>query len=76
MSSKTLNSISKVCKATSGIYQIVQEFELSVGIHKTSVDHTTRDSLKDEKEMVHYLLQLNPFHYMSTRCHDSFKGSP
>ena len=71
---KTLNSISKVCKATTGIYQIVQEFDLSVGIHKTSVEHTTHDSLKDEKEMVHDLLQLNPFHYMSARCHDSFPG--
>ena len=76
---KTLNSISKVCKATTGIYQIVQEFDSSVGIHKTSVEHTTRDSLQDEKEMVQDLLQLNPFHYMSARCHDSFpeiKRSP
>ena len=74
---KTLKSIGKVCKATTGTYQIIQEFGLSVGIHKTSVEHTTRDSLKDEKEMVHNLLQLNPFHYMSASCHDSLrvKGS-
>ena len=70
---KTLMSISKVCKATTGIYQIVHEFGLSVGIHKTSVEHTTCDSLKDEKEMVLNLLQLNPFHYMSARCHDSLR---
>ena len=71
---KTLKCIRKVCNATTGIYQIVQEFDLSVGIHKTSVEHTTRDSFKDEKEMVHDLLQLNPFHYPSARCHNSFPG--
>ena len=49
---KTLSSISKVCKATTGIHQIVEEFDSSVGIHKTSVQHTTHDSHKDEKEMV------------------------
>ena len=38
---KTLNSISKVCKATTGIHQIVEEFDSSVGIHKTSVQHAT-----------------------------------
>lgn len=69
---KTLNSNSKVCKASTDICQIVQKFDSSVGIHKTSVEHTTRDSLKDEREMVHDILQLNPFHYMSARCHDSF----
>ena len=76
---KTLNSISKVCKATTGIYQIVQELDSSVAIHKTPVEHTTRHSLKDEQEMVHDLLQLNPFRYVSARCHDSFseiKRSP
>ena len=76
---KTVNSISKVCKATTGIHQIVEEFDSSVGIHKTSVQHTTRDSLKDEKEMVSDLLRLNPFNHMPARFHDSFpdiKRSP
>ena len=76
---KTLNSISKVCKATTGIHQIVEGFDSSVGIHKTSVQHTTRDSLKDEKEMVSDLLRLNPFNHMPARFHDSFpdiKRSP
>ena len=49
---KTINSISKVCKATTGLQQITQQFDSSIDIHKTSVQHTTRDCLKDEKEMV------------------------
>ena len=76
---KTLSSISKVCKATTGIHQIVEEFDSSVGIHKTSVQHTTRDSHKDEKEMVSDLLRLNPFNHIPARFHDSFpeiKRSP
>ena len=76
---KTLNSISKFCKATTHINQIVEEFDSSEGIHKTSVQHTTRDSLKDEKEMVSDLLLLNPFNDMPPRFHDSFpdiKRSP
>ena len=41
--------------------------------------NTTRDSLKDEKEMVSDLLRLNPFNHMPARFHDSFpdiKRSP
>ena len=34
---KTLNSISKVCKATTGIHQIVEEFDSSVGIHTEDI---------------------------------------
>ena len=78
-SNKTLNFISKVCKATTGNRQIVEEFDSSVGIHKTSVQHTTCDSLKDEKEMVSDLLRLNPSNHVPARFHDSFpdiKRSP
>ncbi|PFX28225.1 hypothetical protein AWC38_SpisGene7031 [Stylophora pistillata] len=76
---KSLNSISKVCKATTGIHQIVEQFDPSVGIPKTSVQHTTCDSLKDEKEMVNDILHLNPFNHVPGRSHDSFpdiKRSP
>ncbi len=69
---KTINSISKVCKATTGLQQITQQFDSSIGIHKTSVQHTTRDSLKDEKEMVTDLIQLDPFNHVPARSHDSF----
>ncbi|KAL9978176.1 hypothetical protein ACROYT_G015667 [Oculina patagonica] len=69
---KTINSISKVCKATTGLQQITQQFDLSIGIHKTSVQHTTRDSLKDEKELVADLIQLDHFNHVPARSHDSF----
>lgn len=69
---KTIKSISKVCKASTGLQQITQQFDLSIGTHKTSVQHTTRDCLKDEKEMVADLIQLDPFNHEPARSHDSF----
>lgn len=38
---KTLQSISKVCKATNGITEVEEQFDRSVGLHKSSVQHTT-----------------------------------
>ena len=58
---KTFKSISKVCKATNGIKEVKEQFDTSAGIFQTSVRHTTRESLKDEKEMVADLIQLDPF---------------
>ena len=37
-----------------------EQFDASVSIQQSSVQHTTRDSLKDEKEMVEDLVQLDP----------------
>ena len=71
-SNKTLQSISKVCKATNGITEVEEQFDRSVGLHKSSVQHTTRDSLKDELEMINDLMALNPFNKVPERCHDSF----
>lgn len=69
---KTLNSISKVCKATNGIKHLIEQFDESTGIHKVSVQHTTPNSLKDEKEMVADLIKLNPFKKVPGRFHESF----
>lgn len=69
---KTIQSISKVCKATSGIKEIKEQFDFCAGIHQSSVRHTTRDSLKDEKEMITDLLQLDPFTKVPGRSHGSF----
>lgn len=62
---KTIKSISKVCNATTGISQITEQFDHSVGIHKKSVQHTTRASLEDEREMVADLVRLDPFTHES-----------
>ena len=69
---KTFKSISKVCKATNGIKEVTEQFDASACIHQSSVQHTTRDSLKDEKEMVEDLVQLDPFQKVPERCHNSF----
>ena len=69
---KTFQSISKVCKATNGIKEVTEQFDASASIHQSSVQHTTRDSLKDEKEMVEDLVQLDPFQKVPERCHISF----
>lgn len=69
---KTFQSISKVCKATNGIKEVTEQFDASAGIHQSSVQHTTRDSLKDEKEMVEDLVQLDPFQKVPERYHISF----
>jgi hypothetical protein len=69
---KTLNSISKVCKATNGIKQVVEQFDGTVGIHKVSVQYTTQDSMAYEKEMVADLVKLDPFNKVPGRSHISF----
>ena len=58
---KTIQSISKLSKATNGIQEIVEQFDKSGQIHKSSVQHITRESLNDEKEMVEDLVCLDPF---------------
>lgn len=76
---KTFQSISKVGKATNGIKEIKEQFDLTAGIHPNSVQHATRDSLKDEREMIADLVQLDPFRNVPGRCHNSFpdiKRSP
>ena len=69
---KTWNSISKICRATTGISQIAETFDISVEIHKKSVQHSTRDSLQDEKDMIADLIKLDLFTHVSLRCHKSF----
>ena len=72
---KTLNSISKICRATTGINQVTEANDHAVGIHKKSVQHTTRDSLDDEKEMIADLIKLDPFTHVPLRFHNSFLTS-
>ena len=45
-SNKTLQSISKVCKATNGITEVEEQFDRSVGLHNSSVQHTQETRLK------------------------------
>ena len=71
---KSISSISKVCKASNGIHLLIQQFDDSLNIHAKSVQHTIRESLKDEKDMVAEIVQLDLFNYVQGRHHDSFPG--
>ena len=71
-SNKSLNTIDKICRATSGIKEIRDNFDESVLIHKSSTKHTERSSYNDELEMINDLLELNPFNFISSRAHPTF----
>ena len=71
---KTIKSISKICQATSGIKEIVENFDKNMNISKRSVSHTTRSALEDEKSMINELIELNPFQHISGRHHLGFEN--
>ena len=60
---KTVSSISKVYKAANGIKELVENFDITTGIHKASVHHGKRDSLGYEKEMIEDILKMKPFQH-------------
>jgi hypothetical protein len=69
---KTIPSISKLTKAVSGMTEVLQSYDQGLNIHKSSVQHTGRDFLKEEKEMVEDLVKLDPFTHIDGRSHESF----
>ena len=76
---KTINSISKICKATTGIKESIENIDTELGIHKTSTKHTKQESKADEIEMIREIQLLKPFTYTPGRYHASFpdiKRSP
>lgn len=78
-SNKTIKSIGRVCKAVSGIKEIVENYSKELGMHSTSTEHTTTDSKNDEVAMITDLLTLKPFTATPGRAHRSFaeiKRSP
>ena len=76
---KTIDSISKACKAVGGIKSIVEQFNNSSGIHKVSAKHAVRSAADDEVNMINEIMKLNPFNHVKGRKHKSFpniKRSP
>lgn len=72
---KTVDSITKVCKAISGISVIVDNTDQAIlHVHKTSSKHTIRSSAEDEQGMISDILALNPFKYKAGRFHASFEN--
>ena len=69
---KTISSISKLTKAVNGMTEVIESYDQGLSIHKFSVQHSGRDCLKEEKEMVTDLLKLDPFTHVDGRSHKSF----
>ena len=69
---KTINCISSMCRATSGIKLILENYDKGLQVHKSSTRHTSRSSMKDEVNMIAELIQLRPFQYHEGRHHNSF----
>ena len=68
---KSLESISRVCKAVSGIKETITNFDKVAGIHRNSSKHTTTESETDEIKMIKDLQKLKPFE-SRPRAHPSF----
>ena len=76
---KSISSISKICKATGGIKEVVDNFDNCTGKIRNSSRHTISSSVEDEKEIVKDILLLKPFQHTPGRMHESFpniKRSP
>lgn len=69
---KTISSISKLTKAVHGMTEVIESYDQGLNIHKFSVQHSHRDYLKEEKEMVADLVKLDPFTHFDGRLHGSF----
>ena len=72
MQTKQLDQYKKICRATGGVKDILENFDKETGIHKQSTQHTTRSSYADEYEMIQDLLHLDPFSHINNRQHNSF----
>ena len=66
---KTISSISKLTKAVNGMTDVIESYDQGLSIHKFLVQHSGRDCLKEEKEMVTDLLKLDPFTHVDGRSH-------
>lgn len=76
---KSIESISKLCKAVTGIKEVTENFDTCSEIHPLSARHTIRSAKDDEKEMIKDLINIKPFQHTPGRCHASFpdiKRSP
>ena len=69
---KTVLSISKICKAVSGIKEIIENTNDILSVPKSSSKHTTSSSKEDEINMINDLMELDPFNHVAGRSHNSF----
>ena len=71
-SNKSIETIDKICRATSGIKEIRDNFDSTIKIHKSSTRHTERSSHSDEIEMIGDLLEFKPFNFQNSCLHENF----
>ena len=71
-SNKSIETIDKICRATSGIKKIQGNFDGTTKIHKSSTRHAERSSHSDEIEMIGHLLKFKPFNFESGHLHENF----
>lgn len=60
---KSIDSIARVCKATNEIKTIIENFNVTYDINAHSVQHKSKESRKDEEDMIQDLKLLKPFTY-------------
>ena len=76
---KSIESISKQCKAVSGIKEVIENFDKVSSIQKPSSEHTIRNTKNDGMEIITTLIKLDPFDHQPVRFHRCFpdiKRSP
>ena len=65
-------TIDKICRASSVIKEIRDNFDGTTKIHKSSTRHTEKSSNSDEMEMIGDLLKFKPFNFESGPLHQNF----
>lgn len=60
---KSMKAISRICKATNGIKEVLNGFDKAAAINKGSSHHSSRESLDDEKDIIKDIYELAPFEY-------------
>lgn len=69
---KTEKAITLQTKAVTGIREIVETFDKSSGVSKSSSKHSRSSSKNDEIKMINDLQKIRPFTFIAGRNHPSF----
>lgn len=70
---KTLNAVERARKASFGVKNITENFDMECSIKPDTTAHTSASKEDDEKEMIKIITHLKPFKFTPQRKHSSFK---
>ena len=73
---KTIQSISRICKAVNGVKEIVENFQMLCGQKPSSVEHSKVSEDDDLLEIMEDLEKLDQFTHSDGRKHESFPDTP